>query len=236
MTKNRIFITGDIHGDIDDMRKLSSDNFPEGKNLTKDDYVIICGDFGLVWDNSKEELYLREWLNDKPWTTLFVTGNHENFDALSQFPITDWCGGKVQMISDSIIHLMRGQYYEIGGRTFFTMGGAESTDKEMRRVGISWWPEEVPSYAECENALKVLEEHNYKVDYILTHTAPKELCELIAIKNKWYYERINDPTAQFLQQVADITEFKDWYFGHFHDDIDFNKYHMLYYGIKEIEN
>ena len=42
-----IYITGDTHGDF---RRFSADNFPEGKTLTKKDYVIICGDFGGIWD------------------------------------------------------------------------------------------------------------------------------------------------------------------------------------------
>ena len=51
-----IFITGDTHGDID-IQKLSSKNFPKGKTLTKNDYVIVCGDFGLVWDGSNSDKY-----------------------------------------------------------------------------------------------------------------------------------------------------------------------------------
>lgn len=42
-----IYVTGDTHGVID-IGKLGFKNFPEGKNLTKNDYVIICGDFGFV--------------------------------------------------------------------------------------------------------------------------------------------------------------------------------------------
>ena len=48
-----IYVTGDIHADID-ISKLSGKYFPEGKTLTKSDYVIICGDFGLVWDGSSQ--------------------------------------------------------------------------------------------------------------------------------------------------------------------------------------
>ena len=48
-----IYITGDIHGDP---RRLSMECFPEQKEMTKDDYVIICGDFGLVW----EKVYTRD--------------------------------------------------------------------------------------------------------------------------------------------------------------------------------
>ncbi|MCD8190254.1 MAG: hypothetical protein LUD78_08575 [Clostridiales bacterium] len=41
-----IYLTGDIHGGLD-ITKLSNRQFPEGKTLTRSDYVIICGDFGL---------------------------------------------------------------------------------------------------------------------------------------------------------------------------------------------
>ena len=48
-----IYITGDTHGDF---RRFSTDIFPEQKEMTKDDFVIICGDFGGIWcqeDNKK---------------------------------------------------------------------------------------------------------------------------------------------------------------------------------------
>ena len=44
-----IFVTGDIHASYD-IAKLSESCFNTA-GLTKDDYVIICGDFGLVWNN-----------------------------------------------------------------------------------------------------------------------------------------------------------------------------------------
>ena len=37
-----IYVTGDIHLNHDSA-KLNTTFFPEGKNLTKSDYVIICG-------------------------------------------------------------------------------------------------------------------------------------------------------------------------------------------------
>ena len=45
-----IYITGDIHGDP---TRFSKDAFPEQKEMTKDDYVIILGDFGLIWNEKK---------------------------------------------------------------------------------------------------------------------------------------------------------------------------------------
>ncbi|MBR1854730.1 MAG: hypothetical protein IJ794_16560 [Lachnospiraceae bacterium] len=49
---NRIFVTGDTHGDMD-IRKLNQRNFPAQRELTKEDYLIIAGDFGNVWRSWK---------------------------------------------------------------------------------------------------------------------------------------------------------------------------------------
>ena len=96
-----IFVTGDTHGEID-ISKLNTKNFPIQRELTKDDYVIVTGDFGLVWDGSKADRHWQQWLNEKPFTTLFVDGNHENHELLQQYPVTEWNGGKVHQIQPSI--------------------------------------------------------------------------------------------------------------------------------------
>lgn len=116
-----IYITGDIHGDP---RRLSMECFPEQKEMTKDDYVIICGDFGLVWDQTenKNEKYWLNWLQNKPFTTLFVDGNHENHNRLDAMPVSEWNGGKVHFVQPNVIHLMRGQVFALQGQTYFTFG------------------------------------------------------------------------------------------------------------------
>ena len=120
-----IFITGDTHGDFIRFKKKI---FYEQAELTKDDCVMIAGDFGGIWDGSAEERHWLDWLEAKPYTTLFVSGNDENFDLLARYPVEDWHGGQVQRVRPSVIHLMRGQVYEIQGKTFFTMGGGQSHD------------------------------------------------------------------------------------------------------------
>ena len=116
-----IFITGDTHGDFTRFKK---EVFYEQAELTKEDCIIITGDFGGVWDSSANERYWLDWLEQKPFTTLFVSGNHENFDLLAEYPVEDWCGGTVQRIRPSVIHLMRGQVYSIQGKKFFKIGRA----------------------------------------------------------------------------------------------------------------
>lgn len=120
-----IYVTGDTHGEW--LYRLNMNSFPEQKEMTKDDCVIICGDFG-IWDHSKKENYNLDWLENKPFTTLFVSGNHENYDILDSLPVSAWKGGKVNFVRPSVIHLMRGQIYDIEGNKFFTFGGASSHD------------------------------------------------------------------------------------------------------------
>ena len=46
-----IFVTGDCRGDY---RRFITEIFPEQKEMSKEDYVIICGDFGY-WKDTKEQ-------------------------------------------------------------------------------------------------------------------------------------------------------------------------------------
>ena len=201
-----IFVTGDTHADID-IGKLSAAHFQRQNRLSKNDYVIICGDFGLVWDGSPREMYWRKWLSDKNFTTLWIDGNHENFDRTEKF------GGKVREISPSIYHLERGQVLTIDGNKFFVMGGAASHDKEHRREHISWWQEEMPSVKEMEAAIDALDANDWTVDYVLTHCAPRSVQLMI---QPWYE---NDALTGFLERVRQDLNFKKWFFGHYHTDM-----------------
>lgn len=211
-----IYVTGDIHGDID-IGKLSTDRFPQQRTLSKDDYLIVCGDFGLVWDGSKREAWWCKWLDGKNFTTLWIDGNHENFERLSQFPIVDMFEGKVHKISQSIYHLKRGQVLTIDKKKFFVMGGAKSHDKWCRKEHISWWKEEMPSSSEMEQAIRSLDMNNWSVDYVLTHCAPRSIQIMLA----YWYE--NDELTGFLERVRKDLQFRHWFFGHYHTDVQLNE-------------
>ena len=228
---SRIFITGDTHGMID-WEKINTTRFPEQKNLTKDDYLIILGDFGGVWGDEGEDRYIIKTYEKRNFTTLFIDGNHENHDLLDSYPVEEWHGGKIHKISDSVFHLMRGQVFEIDGKTFFTMGGAESTDKMYRKEGKSWWAREMPSTEEYEEAVANLEKHGGKVDCILTHCAPE--MTLAALNMPYVYFRSSNELTEFFDTLAQTVQFNDWYFGHYHFNSDLGKYHLLYNKIVEL--
>jgi len=212
-----MYVTGDTHGlsDIGRVVNFFADE-SEKQILTKKDYLIILGDVGVCWDNGENDDSVKMVLKELPVSTLWIDGNHENFDILSEYNEITWNGGKVQEIEPDIIHLMRGQVYQIEGKTFFTFGGAFSTDRSSRVEGVNWWPEEMPSKDEYKQGLNALKIHDFKVDFILTHTAPYDVVAELGV------EMLDEEKQfqQYLQRIADNTDFQEWFFGHYHENIE----------------
>lgn len=225
-----IYITGDTHGDIN---RFSSVHIPKERTLTENDYVIVCGDFGFIWDNdATEKMWLDGLESEKKYTILFLDGNHENFHLLNQFPIEEWNGGKVHRIRRNILHLMRGQIYTIQDKTFFTMGGAYSIDRYMREEGKSYWPEELPNDNEYKEAINNFKKHNNSVDYVLTHTAPHKIIR----KLSYNPDKHDIQLTEFLQWVMQDCNFRHWYFGHWHEDKKiYDNFTALFFDTVKIE-
>ena len=100
-----IFVTGDMHGDITRFKS------PEMKKLSYGDTLIVAGDFGFIWNNSKEERANLKKLAEKNYRIAFVDGCHENFDILEKYPVETWNGGKIRKIGKNIFHARTGLYY-----------------------------------------------------------------------------------------------------------------------------
>lgn len=247
----KIYVTGDCHSDF---RKFNMENFPEQRDLDKEDFVIICGDFGGIWDvgwESKREKYWLKWLDEKKYTTLFVDGNHENFDRLYGYPVKEWHGGLVHEVRPSVLHLMRGQVYELAGNKIFTLGGARSYDvsggildtedpdfikkkkeadkgwEPYRIKHLSWWQEELPSDMEYDIASKNLEKAGFRVDYIISHCCSTD-CQNIIDPNG---EFKSDPLTDFFNLVRTRCKFTRWYFGHYHMDLTVSQKETLLFDV-----
>ena len=229
-----VYITGDTHG-RNDTDKLNYKRFPDSRSLTKKDIVIIAGDFGGVFYGGNKGQRILDWYNELPFTVCFVDGNHENFDLLKTYPTEMWHGGKVQRIHDSIYHLMRGEIYDIEGKSYFTFGGGLSIDACNRIPNISWWEEEEPSYAECEYALSNLEAHGNKVDYIITHAAP-EFIVRNDLRQITHLYCMDCACEKFLNTVLDTVQYENWFCGHYHLDARIRSYNLdvLYQRIIKI--
>lgn len=228
-----IYITGDTHGMVD-IQDLINFFEEESKkiSLSKDDFVIICGDVSVCWDYGLQDKAVRQALSGLPVTVLFIDGNHENFDLLNSYDIEEWNGGNVHYIANDIMHLMRGQIFTIEDKKFFTFGGAHSVDKLWRREGVSWWAEEIPTKDEMEEGLINLKACDYSVDYIITHTAPYEVLAALGMDVIDEEEEF----VRYLEMVRNNISFKEWYFGHLHmdEDDDLENYHALYNNVVPI--
>lgn len=66
-----IYITGDKHGSYQ-LNDLCAASWPEGQNLSKNDFLIIAGDFGGVFYGDEKDNEVLDFYESSPWTTLLL--------------------------------------------------------------------------------------------------------------------------------------------------------------------
>lgn len=217
-----IYIRGDIHGET---TFLWPDSVPCLKNLkTKEDYLLIAGDAGLVFAADKEgikeeEKKLDELNEELSYTLLFIAGNHENYARLNHYPVQKWHGGNVHFIRPGIIHLMSGQVYTIDEKRIFTFGGGYSYDRAIRKgVNIDWWEEEIPSAKEYEEAAKnmAIEKEHGGVDVLVSHVPGARAQRVLMPNSTPYYKEAE--MHSFIDYLCESLTPSRSYFGHLHID------------------
>lgn len=199
-----VYITGDTHGDFSRFQS------PLLKKADANDFLIICGDFGFIWNDSKKEQKLLRKIEELKFTVCFVDGCHENFDLLEKYPTESWNGGTARIIAPNLIHLLRGQVYTICGKKFFTFGGGHSQDFEFRSAA-NWWEQEQPTCQEIVAAAEVLKHHDQTVDYIITHEPPASLKDCLRVDTMQRLE-----IHAFFEDLITVCHFQQWYFGKCH--------------------
>lgn len=200
-----ICITGDMHADFSRFKNKKLNR------LKKGDYLIVCGDFGFIWDGSKKEKRILKKIGKLKYNVLFVDGCHENYGLLKQYEETDWNGGKAKIISGKLVYLQRGYIYTLGDRKILAFGGGHSDDIDIRRESNTWWKEEAVSAEEIKRCEKNLEQSGNIVDYIITHEPPASLNEFLSIRR----ETKTEMNAYF-DILKSKCRFKRWFFGKYH--------------------
>ena len=224
-----IYITGDMHGDTDRLSKTELSMMRSG------DTLIVCGDFGFIWNNDTKETQFLNRLGKRKYNICFVDGTHENFDALSDFPVVMWNGGRAHKIRDNVYHLMRGQVFEIEKKKIFTMGGGEDPELDLHETYDLSERKEIPSSQEMLNGVSNLEKHDYKVDYIITHEPPAKIRDFLLVSSNKSL-RVTALGAYF-DELSQQTEFKKWYFASLHvDKFISDSFSSLFRNIVTIEH
>lgn len=228
-----IYITGDPHGHWEELERIAP-------LLHSGDKLIFAGDcnYGMV---PEQEKIFDQIEHEMPFEILLLDGNHEDFDALNALPIEEWSGGKVHRIRKNMVHLMRGEIFQIEGHTIFTLGGGHSPDKARLMSRNLWWKEELPSQEEICNAeehLRALREKGKPLDFIITHVAPSDALDYLSCVNR----DIRNVFPEELELVSSLNRlsfnwnWKMWYFGHLHIDVELmGKYIALLHAVRELE-
>jgi len=245
-----LYITGDCDKNYS---RFEIENFPQQRQMTKNDYVIVCGNLGAVWygeDDPQKEQEEREldWLESLPFTILFLDGNGENFEELNKYPVIEWNGGRVHEIRPSVLHLIRGEVFEICGKKIFAFGGMDylgvgdsffewdedgKWKSEAREYEEKDWGYTIrftdrkkymePTQSDVENAIRNLEKHDYEVDYMVTFSE-SETEYFTYVLCECGATLASCLSGSFLTRTFDEFEkkakFDMWFVGHHHRDIE----------------
>ncbi len=210
-----IYTLGDIHSDINKIKVLS-------KSLLKDDILIILGDFGIPWFNvpTKEEKEKLKFLSNLHFKILVVDGNHENFSHINKYESINMFNNEVGVIAENVYHLRRGNIYNIQNFNCFVFGGGYSIDKYSRKLNISYWKEELPTYEEINKGIDTLEKVNYNVDYVFTHSAPLFMIDYFLKENMLSggLYNLDQSLEKYFSFISKKLYFRSWFFGHYHID------------------
>lgn len=208
--KKLIYVTGDTHAELDRLSPSKLRFMKEG------DTLIVCGDFGFIWDDSKHEQKIIRQLGKRKYNICFIDGTHENYSLLNNYEVSEWKGGKVHKIYDNLYHLMRGQVFEIDGKTVFTMGGGESPDIDIRTEENGWSKDEIPTQDELAEGVKNLEKYGYNVDYVITHEPPTRIKGFLQLRD---YDNLRVTALNaYFGELSNNCKFKRWFFGSMHID------------------
>jgi len=197
-----IYVMGDLHGNWGKINEFINKKSPG--------IILQVGDFGW-WPKlecTKPVLYGQQktWklngVKSHDTLVLWCDGNHED-----HWDLEARC---YQVVYDNVHYQPRGSIFTLpDGRVVMFMGGAESIDKDLRRVGVDWFPEEIISGKDLDRALA----YTGRVDIVISHTCPEEF-DVTGSDFK-----LRDPSHVALSRILEKYKPDQWFFGHWHNHI-----------------
>ena len=225
---SRLFCSGDCHGNID-ISKFNTREFPVQDELIRDDIVWILGDFGVCWDGGRQDKVIQDWWERKNFTVISTIGNHDNTDIILNLPVVEKYGGRLYKVRDNIYYADNG-IFNINGLRILNINGADSIDKDRRKEGFNWWPEEEITPQRVSNILRMIDESGEdKFDYVFSHTGGS------FITNYLHFRPM--PSDIQLDRILMNIRFERHYTGHYHIDTYIDRYTRIFHNdIVEIDS
>ena len=222
-----IYITGDVHRDFDRVF-----GFCERRQTSKEDILIILGDAGINYYLNELDVTLKQFVQSLPITVFCIHGNHEQRPyMIDGYKEMQWHGGTVYAEEEypSILFAKDGEIYDIAGKTAIAIGGAYSVDKYYRLMrGWNWYDTEQPSEEIKTYVKQKLDSVNWKVDYVLSHTAPLKYEPTEVFLIGIYQSRVDKSTEEWLGEIEAKLDYEKWFCGHYHTSKKIDRIQMMF--------
>lgn len=225
--RNHVYLTGDTHGRFD--RILS---FCRQRKVEPENTFIILGDVGLNYYGDFRDRKSKALLADISITFFCIHGNHEMrpSEALG-YEQSEYHGGKVwvQPAYPNILFAVDGQIYDFNGNSCIVIGGAYSVDKHYRLAnGGNWFPDEQPSGEIKANVERTLAARNWKIDIVLSHTAPLKYEPTEVFLPLIDQSSVDKSTEEWLGEIENKLDYERWYCGHYHTEKEVDKIRFMF--------
>jgi 3-oxoacid CoA-transferase subunit A len=226
-----IYITGDTHGRFEHIEYFCDKN----KTTKDNDIMIILGDAGINYYGGKKDLWLKQYLAKVPITFFLIRGNHENNpENINTYKQTEFANNIVLYEPEfpNLLFALDGRMYRLAEKTIWVMGGAYSVDKWYRlEKKWKWFADEQPSELHKDKGIKTLNQVEWKVDYVMTHTCPINYIPKETFLPFIDQSTVDYSTEEWLQTVENKLDYKVWFCGHYHTNKWADKIRMLYNDI-----
>ena len=226
-----IVFTGDIHGDMTKIYNYATAR--RQNNLEDLQAIVILGDVGANYYLNGRDRKFKKKLNRLNVDVLCLHGNHEaRPQTIASYITEEYHGGDV-MVEPEYPHLkflIDGEIYNLDGLQTLAIGGAYSVDKFYRlENGWQWFNDEQPSQYIKNKVERVLEENNWEVDQIISHTCPTKFIPTEMFLPFIDQSTVDSSTEEWLDEIEDKTQYKRWLCGHWHCDKEVtNNFQILF--------
>ena len=184
-------------------------------NREKPEACVQVGDFGWGFHGQDSPKMQRSVAQVEAsmtkWNVRYIRGNHDN---------PGMCREHSFCIPD-------GTYDEATG--IFYVGGALSIDRARRTLGIDYWDDEELSYDALFDLIDVYEKVKPRI--VISHECPESI---IGHMMDFYKQDFHSRTRQALDSMFAIHQPEQWIFGHWHNDVTYEKDGTVFRCLNEL--
>ena len=226
-----IYYTGDIHGEV-----LCAADIVARCGITDKDVLVILGDVGMnYYGNSHGDKHRKKKLNKLGVPIFCIHGNHEmRPETISTYHEKKWRGGFVYVEEEypNLLFAKDGEIYDLDGQKAIVIGGAYSVDKWYRlRMDMNWFADEQPSDEIKCRVIKKLEEQDWNMDVVLSHTCPERYIPIEAFLSGIDQSTVDNSTEEWLGSIEERLKYTAWLCGHWHINKRIDKLQFLFHDV-----